>query len=253
LKKIFYLLISTWLVLGQWAAAQQRKPAATTDPDDDDYASVTTYGITTNTNSGILGGFVVRHSKRLPNELFGKRQYRYLAIEAVNVKHPKEITEPSNSGARFTPGKENYLFVVRPQYGREFVLSNRNADEGISINGIVAVGPSIGIVKPYFVQFQSRPGQSSTLPYNPSSVPIGSNILGSGGMFQGFDQASIVPGVNLKMAVSFELSTFRSNSTGLEIGFLAEAFTKKIVIMSLADNYNVFTSGYITLFFGNKK
>ncbi len=250
-----YCLFWALMVLLQVATAQQRKPAAraSTDPDDDDdYTSVTTYGVTTNTNSGILGGFVLRHAKLLPNELFGKRQYRYLAIEVVNVRHPKETSESRNTGARFTPNKQNYLFVIRPQYGREFVLSSRTADEGIAINGIVAVGPSIGIVKPYFVQFQSRPGQSSTQPYTPGGIPSGS-ILGAGGIFQGLDQATIVPGINLKMAVSFELSAFRSNSTGLEIGFLAEAFSKKVAIMALADNYSFFTSGYITLFFGSKK
>lgn len=242
------------LAVAQLALAQrQTTPSVTTDPDNDDYASVLAYGLTTNTNSGLIGGLVLRHAKQLPNELFGRKQYRYLGLEIVNVKHPKEVNEPTNSGSRFVPGKQNYLFVIRPQYGREIVLSNRSADEGISIHGIVAVGPSIGVVKPYFLQLQSRPGQSQTIPYNPSSIPMGSSILGTGGIFQGLDQARIVPGINLKLALSFELSAFRSNSTGLEIGFLAEAFSEKIVIMALAENRSFFTSGYVTLFFGNKK
>lgn len=254
MKHILLLLVACFAVAQPTSAQRRATPSsANNDPDNDDYASVFTYGVTTNTSSGLIGGLVLRHAKQLPNEIFGRKQYRYLALEVVNVKHPKEVNEPTNSGSRFVVGKQNYLFAIRPQYGREIVLSNRNADEGISIHGIVAIGPSIGIVKPYFLQLQSRPGQSQTVPYSPSSVPIGSSILGTGGIFQGLDKAKIVPGINLKLALSFELSAFRSNSTGLEIGFLAEAFSEKIVIMALAENRSFFTSGYITLFFGNKK
>ena len=53
--------------------------------------------------------------------------------------------------------------------------------------------------------------------------------------------------------MSFELSAFRENVTGVEMGFIAEAFTRKIQIMAFAENRSVYTSGYITLYFGSKK
>ncbi|WP_310589849.1 hypothetical protein [Larkinella soli] len=226
--------------------------AQTTDTDEDRYNSVTTYGVTTNTNSGILGGFVFRHSKALPGLFRGKRQFRYLAVELVNVKHPKEVqSQTPYSGARFVYNKQNYLFVIRPQYGREISIFTRSADEGVAINGILAIGPSIGIIKPYFVQYQLRPGQVQTVPFSPTLQP--EMIVGAGSFFQGFDKSKLTAGLNFKAAVAFELSAFRNNMTGLEIGFLAEVFPKEVVIMNDANNRSVFTSGFITLFFGNKR
>lgn len=228
--------------------------AQTTDSDEERYNSVTTYGVTTNTNSGILGGFVFRHSKALPSLFNGKRQFRYLSVEIVNVKHPKEVqSQTQYTGARFIYGKQNNFFVIRPQYGREIALFTRTADEGIAISGILAAGPSLGIIKPYYIQYQVRPGQIQNVPYDPNMHQNLGEIVGAGGFFQGFEKSNFTVGLNVKAAVAFELSAFRNNMTGLEIGFLAEAYPKEIVIMSLASNRSMFTSGYITLFFGNKR
>jgi len=233
-------------VYGGWAQAN--------DTDEDRYSAVTAYGVTTNTNSGILGGFVFRQSKVLPNLFNGKRQFRYLSVELVNVKHPKEIQLPRDyQGSRFTLNKVNYLFVVRPQYGREVALFTRSADEGIAVNGIFAVGPSIGIIKPYFIQYQYRPGVIRNEAYDPNVHMNPDMILGAGGFFQGFEKSKFTAGLNVKAAVAFELSAFRNNMTGVEIGFLAEAFPQAVRILAQTDNRNFFTSGYVTLFFGNKR
>ena len=237
----------------QAAWSQQRRSKTNLEEEQEEYSTITTYGITTNTNSGLLGGFVFRHSTRLENELFGRPQYRYLGLELVNVRHPKELSQSSNTGSRFTPGKQNYLFALRPQYGREIILSNRNNDEGISINGIVAVGASLGILKPYYIQYQVRPGVVRTEAYDPVKHTDLGNILGSGNILQGLGNSKIIPGVNAKIAFSFELSAFRSNLTGLEVGFLTELFSKAPIIIPFAENRSLFTSGYVTLFFGNKK
>ncbi|MCP1382555.1 hypothetical protein GVN20_07865 [Runella sp. CRIBMP] len=246
-------VILAFLLLSEVAWGQQRRAKTNLEDEEEEYSTITTYGVTTNTNSGLLGGLVVRHSTRMDKDLFGRAQYRYLALELVNVRHPKELAQSSNTGARFTPGKQNYLFALRPQYGREIILSNRNNEEGISINGILAVGASLGILKPYFIQYQVRPGVVRTEAYDPVKHTDLGNILGAGNIMQGIGQSKIVPGVNAKIAFSFELSAFRSNLTGLEIGFLTELFSKAPVIIPFAENRSLFTSGYVTLFFGNKK
>ena len=251
--KSFANIAFALLLVVQAAWSQQRRSKTNLEEEQEEYSTITTYGITTNTNSGLLGGFVFRHSTRLENELFGRPQYRYLGLELVNVRHPKELSQSSNTGSRFTPGKQNYLFALRPQYGREIILSNRNNDEGISINGIVAVGASLGILKPYYIQYQVRPGVVRTEAYDPVKHTDLGNILGSGNILQGLGNSKIIPGVNAKIAFSFELSAFRSNLTGLEVGFLTELFSKAPIIIPFAENRSLFTSGYVTLFFGNKK
>lgn len=236
-------------VLSTNTYAQRR---AKTEDNEESYKKFTSIGITTNTNSGILGGAVLRQSSALSSTFMGKNQYRYLALEIVNVKHPKELSvQDFSTGARLVYGKQNYLFVLRPEYGRELTLFNRHEDEGISISGIVAAGPSLGLEKPYMIQYQDG-RRTVTAAYDPVKH-ASTGIVGAGGFFQGFGLTKIVPGVHIKTALSFELSAFRENVTGLEIGFIAEAFTRKIDIMAYADNRSLYTSGYITLYFGNKK
>jgi hypothetical protein len=249
------LSVSILFVLSTDIYAQRR--AVKNEDSEESYKSFTSVGITTNTNSGILGGAVFRQSSALGSKLFGKNQYRYLAVELVNVKHPKELsTQDFVTGARLVYGKQNYLFALRPEYGRELTLFSRQDDEGISISGIVAAGPTLGIEKPYMVQYQNTDGRVTTEPFDPVKHTGGGSqtgIVGAGSFFQGFGQSKIVPGIHIKTAMSFELSAFRENVTGVEIGFLAEAFTRKVQIMAFAENRSFYTSGYLTLYFGSKK
>ena len=257
LYPILILALTSTLVLGQTS-----RPAPAEDQGDN-YQTITTFGITTNTNSGILGGISLRQSRRLSAELFGMPQYQYLSVEIVNVKHPKEYAASFAAGSRYIRGKENYLFVIRPQYGREVKLFQRDEDEGISVSGILAAGPSIGIIKPYYLDVQSG-NNTRSVPasqVNGTTTPTGEIVTGAGSIFQGFGESKLTVGLNIKAALSFELSAFRTNTTGVEIGFLTEIFPQRVVIIpnptpnaDRADgNRSFFASGYLTLFFGSKK
>ena len=245
------LLLSVVLIFSLSANSFGQRKSKKVEDSEDSYKTFTSFGITTNTNSGILGGAVFRQSSALSSKFRGNNQYRYLAVELVNVKHPKEISQQVFvTGARLTYGKENYLFVIRPEYGREVTLFSRHEDEGISISAILAAGPSIGLEKPYMIQYQGTDGRVTTEPFDPNST---ASIVGAGSFFAGFGQMKIIPGLHAKAALSFELSAFRDNVTGIEVGFLTEAFARKPQIMAVAENKSFFTSGFITLYFGTKK
>lgn len=257
-----YILIG--LVLCSLMPLAQTAYAQSTDSDDESYSTITTFGLTANTNSGIVGGLSFRQSKLLSGTLLGMPQYRYISVELVNVKHPKEVSSSLGSfGSRFIDGKENYLFVLRPQYGREVKLFQRDTDEGISVSGILAGGPSLGIVKPYYLEVSTgnNTRQVPASQVNGFMTPSGESVVGKGNFFQGFGESKLTVGLNIKAALSFELSAFRTNTTGVEIGFLTEVFPNRVVIIPNTTpggnrtdgNRNFFTSGYITLFFGNKK
>ncbi|MBO9616645.1 MAG: hypothetical protein J7619_28420 [Dyadobacter sp.] len=245
------LLLSVAILFALSTEIYAQRRSVKNEDAEETYKSFTSLGITTNTNSGILGGAVFRQSSALGTKMFGKNAYRYLALELVNVKHPKELsTQDFVTGARLVYGKQNYLFVLRPEYGREIALFSRQDDEGISISGIVAAGPSLGFEKPYMVQYQGSDGRVTTQPFDPNRA---GDIIGAGSFFQGFGKSKVVPGLHIKTAMSFELSAFRDNVTGVEVGFIAEAFSRKITIMADAQNKAFFTSGYLTLYFGSKK
>lgn len=249
------LLLSICLLVALTTDLYAQRKRVKNEETEDIFKSFTSFGVTTNTNSGILGGAIFRKSNLMSSKLFDKPQYRYLALEVVNVRHPKELPQSLSTGPRFVYAKENYFFVFRPEYGREITLFNRHEDEGITVSAIVAAGPSIGMEKPYMIQKQVSNGQIVTVPFkvtDPSKDPY-EGFVGVGSFFSGFGQSKFIPGVHVKTALSFELSAFRENVTGVEIGFLAEGFTRKAEIMAYTTNKSFFTSGFITLYFGSKK
>ena len=218
-------------------------------------AKIFSYGITTNTNSGILGGFVLRHSQEIDRRK-GKALHRYAALELVNIKHEKEKTT-SNIIERVIYGKTNYLFNFRPEYGREFMLFGSNSDEGIAVSTIVAFGPSIGILKPYYIKYQNKTGDGySTVQFNPDIQTDMTRIIGSASIWQNmFTNLKLIPGAHLKLAANIDGNTFGDKITGVEIGFTADYFLKTPEIMAsqLTKNSRIYTAGYLTLYLGNKK
>jgi hypothetical protein len=235
----YFTFIILLLSLSYTAVAQEE--------DDDEYQSEFVYGLNFNTNAGIIGGVMFKYSQAVSsnmNQTFG--------IEIVNVKHPKELRVTYNQTNTFIAGKQNYLFAVRPQYGRELVLFKKAPDEGVQINAIAAIGPSLGLVKPYYILYSYSTTDVRSERYNPDRHDL-QRIIGTGGMFEGFDEIKIVPGINLKAGLSFELSGFRNSVTGFEVGVMLEKYINDIVIMPQASNRSFYTSGYLNLFFGSKR
>jgi hypothetical protein len=234
--------------------ATPKKVSVEDDPEG--YTSVFSFGITTNTNSGLFGGIALKKSILVRNNS-PLRQYHYINLELVNVNNPREFsTSIFNTGGSYTVYKENYLFVLRPQYGREFTLFKRSSEGGVQLSGILAAGPSIGLLKPYYVQIQS-PTSRLTLQEVPYSLaldtPPVSRIVGSGSFFSGIGQIQPTLGFNVKAGVNIELDAFRNSNIALEIGILAEYFPTAPPILAIGENRKFYSSGYLTLFFGSKK
>ncbi len=220
--------------------------------DEENFKSVLSFGLTTNTNSGLLGGAAVRKEILINNNAF-HRQFHYINLEVVSVNHYRESTSNvGGNGSGYVYGKQNYLFAIRPQYGREINLFRKSSEGGVNVNGIIAGGPTIGLLKPYYVQVFYGRGSIRDEIFDPKKHTP-NNIAGSGGFFEGIGEATVVPGINLKAALNFELDAFRQSNISLEIGFLAEAYAQKVNIMALSENRSLYTSGYVTVFFGGKK
>lgn len=258
LLNTFFFFITALLSFHSVEAQRRNTTTKTTKPqarevvDEENYNSILSFGLTTNTNSGILGGIAARKEIAINNDAL-HRQFHYFSLEIVNVNHPKENTVSIlGNSSSYVDNKQNYLFAIRPQYGREINLFHKSSDGGVNVNGIIAGGPTIGLVKPYYVQVLYSRGNFRDEPFDPNKHNRG-NIYGSGSFLEGLGDANLVPGINLKAALNFELDAFRQSNISLEIGFLAEAYTKKVNILASADNKSVFTSGYLTIFFGGKR
>jgi hypothetical protein len=241
---VFFRAIIVLLLLlafGKPCHAQEAEP---------EYEEEISYGINWNTNGGLIGGGMFKYARQLSNN-----RYHSFGIEIVNVKHPKELTYPNRNNTNFIANKLNYLVSVRPQYGREFILFRKAPEDGVHLNAIIAAGPTFGVIKPYYIQYEdpTKPADGPvTVPYDPAIHSL-NRIDGPGSPFDGLDRLSLVMGMHAKASLSFEFGKFNSSLIGAEIGLLGEVFPKKIDLMSGgAVNKSSFGSAFFTLYYGNK-
>jgi len=239
---IYFLLILCLWGSGRGLFAQTQ--------DSYEYNSEFTWGINKNSYGGLIGGFVFKKARRIQPKMF-----ETFGLEVMNVKNPHEVrTQAPSSGNYFIYGKSNYLYALRLQYGRDIILFTKGPQQGVEVKAVFAVGPSIGVITPYYVQVDPTGGQgfyTYNAPYTPD-ISYG-EIQGTGTLFEGLGQSTIRMGGNLKAALNFELGTAKNQVTGFEAGLLLDAYTSTVVLMPSAENYAVYPTVFLTLFYGSRK
>src|SRR5690349_17652034 len=124
-----------------------------------DYQSEFTWGINKNTRGGLIGGFMFKKARKLND-----RVLESFGLEIMNVKHPQERRQHSlSTGNFFVYGKSNYLYALRFQYGRDIILFKKAPQQGVEIKAVFAVGPSFGVVAPYYVETGADAGGMVTI------------------------------------------------------------------------------------------
>jgi len=207
------------------------------------------YGINFNTNGGLIGGANFKFAK-----VINERMYHSFFLEFVAVKDPKEERVTSFiSGNNFVPGKQNSLFIIRPQYGRELVLFKKAKKQGVQVNWINTGGPTLGLQAPYLINYRYPDNIIRTEPYDPAIHNSFDAIVGTGSFFESIGQAKIIPGASIKSSLSFEFGTFKSSVTGFEAGFMLDTFFSDTRIMYFTPAKRVYTSAFVTLFYGFRK
>jgi hypothetical protein len=236
---VAFLLIACW---GQLSAQTQ---------DSYTYNSEFTWGINKNSYGGLIGGFVFKKARRIDKKLF-----ETFGLEIINVKNPHEVRiQAPSSGNYFIYGKSNYLYALRMQYGRDVILFTKGPQQGVEVKAVLAAGPTIGVVVPYYVQVDPSGGGQG---YYTINQPYTTNltygqIQGTGTLFEGIGESKIQIGGNIKMALNFELGPSKSQVTGFEAGFLLDAYTSKVILMPNVENYAVYPTVFLTLFYGSRK
>ncbi len=216
-----------------------------------EYNSEFTWGINKNSAGGLIGGFVFKKARRLNERLF-----ETYGLEIMNVKNPQEVrVQALQTGNFYTLGKSNYLFAFRLQYGRDLILFTKAPQQGIEIKAVLAAGPSIGVVAPYYIERSTGSVFNTvTEQYDPNNpLHTYDRILGTGYLFEGLGESKIQLGGNIKLGFNFELGVVKSQVTGFEVGVLVDAYFKEIILMPKAPNHSVFPTVYFTLFYGNRK
>ncbi len=233
-------------------------------------------GINFHSNGGLVGGVMLRYTKRvnkgeyiLPNATPGaigskismpsEKLFYQLGLEVSFIKHPKELRYINSvTNNTFVAYKKNALFVVRPQAGLEWLLFRKAEEDGVQVDFILAGGPSFGFLKPYYIEYLYG-NESKIEAYDPAIHNDFNRVLGSAGALVGLGECKIVPGFHIKPALSFEMGHMNGNVTGIEIGALVEAFTEKMIILEPfkgygpIENRQVFTSVFLTIYYGFRR
>jgi len=212
-------------------------------------------GINAHTNASFLGGFSLRKA-------WGKnpQNISFIGLDIVKTEDYREFNLlDASSNISIRDGKINHLFTLRPEFGKEIMLLKKGPEGGTQLKGILAAGPSIGLVTPYYVNVTSRAsGFNSSDPlkmeeFYSSKNPITQYIIGESGMFKGLSESKIQPGLHGKIGLLMEFSSVKRNYLGIEIGFVADGYFKPIQLMyGPNEARSAFSSAYLTFYIGKK-
>ncbi len=214
-----------------------------------EYQSEFTWGINKNTFGGLIGGINFKKARKLKND----RILETFGVELVNIKHPQEVRKNAAfTNNPYIPGKTNYLYGIRLQYGRDLILFKKAPQRGVEVKAVFAAGPSIGLISPYYVEYQ--PDNSSVSRFAPytEDIPQGA-IYGPGRLFQGLGDSQAALGINVKAAFNFEMGTIKDQVTGFEAGILVDAYGRDIELMLDRKRYTVFPTLFLTFFYGSRR
>ncbi len=249
-------IFSAWLIflspIFLFAQEKTAKNVKTLNYIPDEFYNEMTVGISTNTNSALIGGFAFKYLRQKND-----KWYDAYGLELVNVKNHKEEKFASvATGNNFIPGKINYLYSLRMMYGKEKMLFGKYPEDGVRVSAHLMGGLTLGFAKPYYIEYdfsQNGSPDYRVVAYNPDEHNL-SKILGKGGFFNGFDEITVHPGINLKTALNFEFGNgeLLQSVSGLEIGFNIEYFPKEVRIFEVENNPNTYTSLFFIVYIGSR-
>lgn len=224
------------------------------------YTTEKLIGVNFNTNAGFLGGVIGKYSKKAK-----KKTFNTYTLELVNIRHSQELKVSSvSTGNNFIFAKENYLFVIRPSYLKEFMLFRAAREEGVQINAAIGGGISIGIQKPYYIKYDyAIQGKNSVVKeeaFDPRVHRDIRRILGHAGLFDGIWDSKIVPALHAKGSVTFYFGNYGKRVSALEAGGLIEGFFQpdnlkpdRVMILANVKNNWLYTAFFLNIVYGWRK
>lgn len=186
----------------------------------------------------------------------------YTHLDLGFLFHPKETrsSKPNSGGFKsfnsYKYGKQNQLINIRLGKGLVKTLSEKARTKGIAVGLRFEGGIDLGLLKPYYLKVEdSRDGRRiKDIRYsdNESSFLDPNDILGSSGVFKGFGELSLIPGVYGRVAVRFDQGAFEKLLRCLEAGVQIDLYSKRPPIMINSPNPLSFINFFVNLQLGKR-
>lgn len=192
---------------------------------------------------------------------------RVFSCEFMELKHPKQIKQSNEfifpafgleSPKSFVYGKQNNLYVLHPGYGGRYQLGDRAKKSGVEVSMSWTAGPTIGLLKPYYLKVIETNGDFFTIiderfnEEEPERFLNRSSIYGASGFSYGLGQLSIAPGAFGKVGLNFDWANYSEVVKSLEAGIGADLFIGRPEIMIVERNKFQFIYLYLSLQLGKR-
>ncbi|MAR68026.1 MAG: hypothetical protein CL833_12335 [Crocinitomicaceae bacterium] len=207
-------------------------------------------GISFNTNGWGLSFYSTRHKTAVVKRL--------ITVDFNVVKHPKEykIYNPLDDNSKsYVFGKLNGFATLDVGLGKKKIFFEKLRSKGLQLSANWSVGPSLGLVKPVYLEILKFNGIEvvgiAEEKYDPESHNL-TNIYGRAPNLRGLGEMRFAPGGFAKFGLNFEFSSEREGLKALELGAKVNVYPWEIPIMTAIDNKFIFTELYICLQFGKK-
>ncbi len=183
---------------------------------------------------------------------------RVLDFSISSVKHFREkqvLNQRMVNTSPYIYGKVNRLYAFRPMIGIQKMLADKQNRNSVGVNLIVIGGPTLGLLKPVYVDTETfdptSPGTviSSSVRYNPE-LQRHDRITGYSSYGKGINETKMVPGVSLKSGVEFNWGYYSTEYKSIEVGILVDYFPSRPQVMHFLKNKIVYSSFYLSFAFG---
>ncbi|MDF1697764.1 MAG: hypothetical protein P1U56_18095 [Saprospiraceae bacterium] len=196
----------------------------------------------------------------------------YFHISLGYLKDPRESRQNRNLSFSFPErsksfafGKQNSVINLRGGLGSKRFLSEKAKRKGIAIGYDYQVGPSIAILKPYYLELLysvENGGVTDRVlrterytPENAEKFTTYNDVFGGAGYFTGFGELTVVPGIQAQLGLFFSMGAFDKYVKALELGMMVDVYSKKLPIMIETEeisNKPYFFNFYIKFLLGKR-
>ena len=203
-------------------------------------------------------------------DAFNKTSYYHIELGYLkDFRERKQSRNFNNNGListrSFILGKRNNLLVLRAGKGWKRYLSEKARRKGIAVGYSYEVGPSLALLKPYYLNVVNSTIVDGELVNTIEEVKYSeenrevfldrNRIQGASGYWKGFDEISVVPGIQAKGGLLFSLGAYDKMVKAVEVGAMVDFYIKKVPIMVESEsvsNKPYFFNLYLSLQLGTR-
>lgn len=134
------------------------------------------------------------------------------------------------------------------------LFGNKSNKNGVSITGNFGGGLSLGLLRPYLLEVD-KAGKPTFVGYDSpdSSLFLNGPYYSGPGLNKGWKDVTVTPGAYIKTALRFDYGTYNEIVSALEVGLVADFYSKRIPVMVHEKHKQFFFTGYVSLLFGRRK